>query len=374
MPFDFPTLLKAFRIALRKEHFSLRYSVAILFFITVTLFARCVVQFGRLLDRLLFADYRFQQIRAPLFIIAGPRSGTTFLHRLLCMDDQFTYFKLYHTLLPSVALIKLIGVLGRADRWLNGTFVKVANRLSRLVFKGWIGIHETLLTEAEEDEQFFLYTLLSPSFFMFFPFMEELAHLKFIDRMPRKTRLKLMDYYRDCLKRHIFATGPQRTLLAKNVLIQGRLRAVMKAIPDMRIVYLVRNPYAAIPSFVSMYSAMWRLLSPELAKSQKHARELAKLLCDYYAYFEEIKSEFPSHQLIEVRYEDLVTDPEGTVKRIYRKFGLKLSGEFLRILKRESARAAGYKSAHKYTLEDLGLSEAFLRKHLKDCCDPEKSS
>ncbi|MGA7877447.1 MAG: hypothetical protein WCA08_17435, partial [Desulfoferrobacter sp.] len=80
--------------------------------------------------------------------------------------------------------------------------------------RGWTGIHETELTEAEEDEQLFLYTFFSPSVFMLFPFFSKLSHLAFVDRLPHKARGKLMIYYLDCLKRQIYATGPEKTLLA----------------------------------------------------------------------------------------------------------------------------------------------------------------
>jgi len=372
MPFDFPTLFKACRAALRKESLSIRYCFAILFFIAATFFLRCLVQAGRFLDRWLFSAYRSLKVEAPVYIIAAPRSGTTFLHRLLCRDNRFTYFKLYHTLLPSITLIKLCGVLGRADRWLNGALARMADQLSRVVFKSWAGIHETRLPEAEEDEQLFLYTMLSPGVFMFFPFLRELAHVKFLDKLPQKIRLKWMDYYLDSLKRQIYAIGPEKTLLAKNVLIQGRLRSVLNAIPGMRIVYLARDPYEAIPSFVSMYSAVWRQLCPKCVRNGEAGRELAKLLCEYYSYFEDIKSELPERQWIEVRYEDLVSDPEGTVKRIYRELGWHPSEEFLRALSRESARAARYRSVHQYRLEDFGLSEAFLREHLKGYAIPPR--
>ena len=36
-----------------------------------------------LFDDLLFPGYRSQEVKQPVFIIGNPRSGTTFLHRLL---------------------------------------------------------------------------------------------------------------------------------------------------------------------------------------------------------------------------------------------------------------------------------------------------
>jgi omega-hydroxy-beta-dihydromenaquinone-9 sulfotransferase len=366
MPFDSSTLIEALKVLLRKENFSCRYAFFVFISIAMLLFMRVLAQIGRLLDKLFFSGYRFQKVEAPIYIIANPRSGTTFLHRLLCLDEQFTFFKLYHTLLPSITLLKLIELLQRLDGRLCGTLARLANKLNQAGFKGWKGIHEARLTEAEEDEQLFLYTLLSPSFFMFFPFLEDLSQCAFVDRLPHTTRLKLMTYYRDCLQRHIYATGPGKTLLAKNVLIHGRLQSIIQTLPDMRIIYLVRHPYRSIPSFISMYAAFWRLYSPTSAADSKACIDLAELLCDYYNSFLEIKRGLPAEQLVELGYDELLADHEGAVRQIYKKYNLKMSKPFEKALKAETAKSKNYSSTHKYSLDDFGVSKELIRARLGD--------
>ena len=366
MPFDFTTLIKVLRAAFGRNNLSFRYKGFAVLCIAAILCLRIFVQLWRFLDLLVYPSYSRQPIGKPIYIIANPRSGTTFLHRILCQDDQFTHFKLYHTLLPSISLIKVIGRLARLDQKLGGFLENAANQLSRKAFRNWAGIHDTRLTEAEEDEQLFLYTLLSPSVFMLFPFFSELSHVAFVDRLPHKAREKLMTYYLDCLKRQIYATGPEKTLLAKNVLIQGRLRSIVESIPDIRIVYLVRHPRETIPSFISMYAAFWRLHSPQLESDPVLARALAVLLCDYHHCFMEIRQELPEGQLMEIRYDDLIADPEGTVKAIYRKFNLNMDDTFAEKLKRESARSRKHKSSHLYSLEKFGLSEELIINRLGD--------
>ena len=68
-----------------------------------------IISFGRLVDEIFFRGYKDVDLSDPVFIISNPRCGTTFLHRLLCLDkDRYTFTLLYHTLLPSVFYIKLI--------------------------------------------------------------------------------------------------------------------------------------------------------------------------------------------------------------------------------------------------------------------------
>src|SRR5688572_9207818 len=48
----------------------------------------------RLLDEIFYHGYKKIHIKQPVFIIANPRSGTTYLHRLVALDDErFTYTK-----------------------------------------------------------------------------------------------------------------------------------------------------------------------------------------------------------------------------------------------------------------------------------------
>ena len=69
---------------------------------------------------------------------------------------------------------------------------------------------------------------------------------------------------------------------------------------------------------------------------------------------------------MEISYDDLIADPEGTVKAIYRKFNLNMDDTFAEKLKRESARSRKHKSSHQYSLEKFGLSEELIRDRLGD--------
>ena len=46
-----------------------------------------------LLDEIFFSGYKDIEVKKPLFIVGVPRSGTTFLHRMLSKDEQFTAIK-----------------------------------------------------------------------------------------------------------------------------------------------------------------------------------------------------------------------------------------------------------------------------------------
>ncbi len=69
------------------------------------------------LDHLFFPGHRRQPIDRPIFIIGNPRSGTTFLHRLLLGAGDMAAFELWEMLFPAITARKLLGrIVPRLDK------------------------------------------------------------------------------------------------------------------------------------------------------------------------------------------------------------------------------------------------------------------
>ena len=69
------------------------------------------------LDHLIYPRHRKQVIDRPIFIIGNPRSGTTFLHRLLLGAGGMAAFELWEMLFPAITARKLLGrIVPRLDR------------------------------------------------------------------------------------------------------------------------------------------------------------------------------------------------------------------------------------------------------------------
>lgn len=106
------TISTGFRLAM-KEKLTFRR----IFFLFVTcfmwIFCGSVATFFRLLDRIFVKSYSSTVIDKPIFILANPRSGTTFLHRLMSIDPQFETPKMYQTIWPSVLVYKFVHIFQR---------------------------------------------------------------------------------------------------------------------------------------------------------------------------------------------------------------------------------------------------------------------
>lgn len=122
-----------------------------------------------------------------------------------------------------------------------------------------------------------------------------------------------MDFYESCVKRFVFRAGKDKTYLAKNVMTTGRFKSLMERFPDAKIIYIARHPYDSVPSFASMFTAMYKLPDMHPAK-----RAWAQLGIDFYKYSKEMRKSIPENQFLELKYDDLLADPQGVVKKSIR--------------------------------------------------------
>jgi hypothetical protein len=319
----------------------------------------------RALDHVFYGSFRKIEVKAPIFIVANPRSGTTLLHRLLSLDgDRFTALQLWQTLVPSVFLYRLVGLLSRIDRLFGRPLGRLMHWIERTAFGGWDGVHNMGLTATEEEEAYFFMMWASPSVWFTFPDKDRLAHVGVLDDMPAYVRHRVMRMHRTSIQRHLYATGSRAVFLSKNVMSTGRLHSLLEMYPDARFVYLVRNPDEAIPSFASMFSMPWRFLVPRMRG--KDAKIWADLGVRFYLHAAAFGATMPPDRFVTVRYDDVVADPAGTVRELYKQLGLPLSDEFAATLARESERAARYERRHDYTFEEFGIDRQQLHHDLAE--------
>jgi hypothetical protein len=269
-------------------------------------------------------------------------------------------------LFPAVVAYKIAALAATIDRRVGQPLLRIVRWLNRAIFGGLEGMHAVGLERAEEDEQYFLYTLLSPALALLFPFLDRLDYLRHIDQMHAAVCERIGRYYRSQLQRHVYAVGGGRTLLIKNALAPGRIRIYLRAFPDMRIIHLVRHPYDELPSWASLASRFLGAHSPQLASDSDEVRQFVTLAMEYYRIMIQLKRELPPERFIEIRYEDLVAAPKECVMGIYDRFGLQPSESFRETLRAEAERAGSYRSDHRYTLEQFGLKSEDIYHEMRD--------
>jgi len=360
----FKTLFKIIYLNCIK-HFGWRRLLATLIFVIVAVVICVLLLVFRLMDEVLFFRYRKTKIECPVFIVSNPRSGTTFMHRLLCMDEErYVYMLLYHTIIPSVTFYKIILIISALDRRIGRPFRRFFNWASAWIFKGWQGIHPMGFNQSEEDEGLYIFSFLSVAVCLICPYMDELKYLTIVDEMPERARRNLRKYYHSSMQRFMYAEGSGKTLLNKNVITTGRLHTILDVFPDAHIVYLIRDPKSAVPSFISMFSAPWKWIAPNLEENGVEYRALGQIAIDFYNYFHKNKNKFKPENLYVLPYKKLIANPMQAVEDIYVHFDMEMSDAFMARLEAHLNSPKKYKSGHTYSLGKYGFTEAEIEEKL----------
>ncbi len=284
-------------------------------------------------------------IERPVFVTGLPRTGTTALHRLLTADPGHQGLEMWLSEVPQPRPPR--------QTWPdNPVFqrMQVAFEQHHVERPEFMGVHHMSAEQVEECWQLLRQSMRSVSF-------ECLAHL------PTYSAWLAKQDWRTAYRRHrrnlqlIGLRDADRRWVLKNPSHLFALPALLDAYPDALIVQTHRNPRTAIASVCSLNaqaSAGWSTVYQGKVIGRDQLDLWARGLEEFMA----ARAQYPAAQFFDVRYEDFVADPIGTVESIYEHFGLDLSNEAIsamRVLHTEGTTGAR-KPRHHYELSDFGLT------------------
>mmetsp|Transcript_18928 Transcript_18928/g.54236 ORF Transcript_18928/g.54236 Transcript_18928/m.54236 type:complete len:346 (+) Transcript_18928:3-1040(+) len=220
-----------------------------------------------------------------------------------------------------------------------------------------------------------------------FPMVDDFDDLIHFDaNLSKEARHNIFRFYRDCIKRHMYARhilglerawggqlwpgrslAPARTrYLSKNPTFTLRLQTVLEVFPDASVVVMVRDPFKAVPSMVSYIAHCLRMFSTPTVR-YPYNRELAALCLLHYTYPIAVSRMGGRHaqQICVMHYELCVENLVRSMLALYRHLGLNITGFMAAELQREAQFAHAYSSPHHYDLQlTCGQSEAeFIEQH-----------
>ncbi|HPC59920.1 MAG TPA: sulfotransferase [Verrucomicrobiota bacterium] len=361
---------KAQYLSLFKTPFSVRRWAYVLFFTALYGVMWLIVAFGRMLDHVLFPGFRRQPVRQPVFIVAPPRSGTTLTQKLMSLDEErFVHNKLYQTIFPAVTYQRLFDGLVWLDQHTGRLLARLIAWAEKKWFGGWDDMHKMRFDQPEEDDGFFVYTFVTEAIFLLFLHVEELWGAGFPDALPAPQRRKVMRFYRSCLQRQLYANGPDKTLLSKATQSSGAVESLLEEFPDARFITIIRHPYQSVASHVSVFYPVWRAHSPGLPKDSPVAKAYARLAVKWFQHLFEFRLKVNPRQYYCIDYRELTRDPKTTLEQLYAHFGWPMSDAFRARLAEATQRQRRFASKHEYSLEEFGLSKAWIQAELGPLLD-----
>jgi hypothetical protein len=283
-------------------------------------------------------------ISQPIFITGLPRSGTTFLHKVLAEDPENRCPAVWETVFPlprnpGDAPAQRIAAMGRllaafermtpgfrAVHPINAQSPQECSEITAHVFRSYrfqithhIPEYQTWLRTADHAPAYRFHRVF-------------LQHLQHMDGRPRRFVLKCPD--------HVFTLG-----------------ALAHAYPDARIIFLHRDPLEVLASVAGLTAILRRPFTTG-ANRQAIGHQIAE---SWLAGAEAIRRAdaehlFPENQVAHIRFRDFTAAPLTTITSVYERFNLLLLPEVRRRMERRIAELphGGYGRV-KHALADYGI-------------------
>lgn len=330
-----------------------------------------VTWMGLILDEIFFRGYREMEVRQPIFIIGNPRSGTTFLHRLLAKDRRhFLSMKTWEIFIaPSVLMRKFLKALARAGRAVGAPIQRRLRRLERDWQRENV-VHRLAIHAPEEDEYLFIHIFSCLKIWSFAAMLEEARPYVYFDsEMDPEEKDRILDFYARMLQRHLFMhQGEGSHYLAKNPNFSPMVDSLLDRFPDAKFIYLVRNPLEAVPSHLSLKEKEWKMLGSPLEPyaSREFIVESSE---HWYTYPLQRLEEEGDEAYMVVNFHDMVDHPGETVRRIYEWCGLEITPAYEEELWKATRRSQNHESDHQYSLGEMGLEREELVSRFRQLFD-----
>ncbi|MBI3229568.1 MAG: sulfotransferase [Burkholderiales bacterium] len=291
---------------------------------------------------------RFQQpLLAPLIVVGMPRSGTTFLHRLLALAPGARALKMWELQRPlpprGLDIRRGLALYGMAVlRW-------VAVDLDRKHFTSADSVEECLFL-LDSSMVSLTYWVHSAAYQYLYWFLAR-------DKKPS------YELYRQHLS-WLQGDTPNARLTLKAPVHTGCLDALKAAVPNAMIVQTHRDPGVVVPSLNSLLLTMHRTMveSAYDLDIKRIAKANTDSLVQMECHSQQVREQLPPGSVFDVQYPELCRDPIGTVRSIYQHFGLEFTAEYEAILQ-QAIRTDRHEDLgkHRYSAEDFGQNADELR-------------
>jgi hypothetical protein len=254
---------------------------------------------------------------APLFIIGHWRTGTTFLHELLILDERHNYPTTYQCFAPNHFL--LTG--GVFPKWLP--FLMPKRRPMDNMAAGW---------DRPQEDEFALCMMGQPSPYLTFAFPNhppQYSEYLDLENLPPKALASWKKTFLQLMQRLTFK-NPNRLIL-KSPPHTCRIKTLLELFPDARFVHIVRDPYVVFPSTVNLWKSLYTahgLQRPTFRGLEEH---VFSTFLHFYERLEQGRKQIEPRRFYELRYEDLIHNPVGQMRALYDHLDL---GGFEKLLPR----------------------------------------
>lgn len=259
------------------------------------------IKFSRKIKR-----YKFKE--PPIFILGHWRSGTTFLHNVMCQDPKAGYLTTFNASFPHY--------LG--SKWLFESFMKLVMPDKRPAD------NVKLDTKYPQEEEFSIGNVHPYSYYNFWYFPKR--YEEYYEKYVRLNDPSIRNYWKKKYKNHIIKslidTNGERAIF-KNPVLTGRADTLVELFPEGKFINIYRNPVIVFLSTRKFF----RELFPTLWFHEINHDEIDEMIITTFIKivndFEEKKKLIPNENLVEIKFEEFEKRPLEGLEEIYSKLNLK---------------------------------------------------
>jgi len=296
-------------------------------------------------DRQWHPEITAEEIRRPLFITGLPRSGTTLLHGLMAQDPANRSPLNWEMLYPSPP--------PERSRYETDPRIELAERQLRWFHRLVPDFRKIHPVGARLPEECLIITSYSFLSFQFQTTHDVASYQAWLESQDLRPAYR---FHRQFLQHLQWHCPAERWVLKAPAHLFG-LGALFAVYPDAGVILTHRDPLEVVASVASLHTVLRSTFSdavdPIAVGAEVTRRWAAGITRALHARDE---GGVPADRFLDIRYTDLVRDPLGMVRRIYRHFGLPLTPAAEDRMRRFLAENPKDKHGrHVYSLAQFGL-------------------
>lgn len=299
-------------------------------------------------------------IQRPIFIIGMPRTGTTILHALLQEDPVNRAPLAWECLIPHP--------VSTPENYNNNPQLKTIEKEFGQLFQLVPDFQKKHHMTAKSPQECLGINALD---FNSFQTAAQVYVPSYMDWFHKESsQLETMRFHKRFLQYLQSGGVPSKRWLLKSPVHLLRLEEIFEVYPDACIIMTHRHPSKVVPSAASLVSSV-RSLYSDHESAPRTGAEHATIWSNYFKRFLDARQALQKEeQIIDLKFEDFVSDHMGVVRQIYTHFGWELSPIAIQNMQQFLANNPKDKhGAHRYTLADFGLTEAGIAQQFQTYID-----
>jgi hypothetical protein len=295
-------------------------------------------------------------IEKPVFITGMPRSGSTFLHELLSQDPDNRSPRVWEVMFPVPAPEP--GITNRDWR------IRRANMnlwWFRRFARGADEVYPVRAVTPHECLAIHSFTLMSEEFIATcrVPSYEKFLH---------ETGLRSAYAFEKRFLQHLQSHSQIKRWILKSPDHLSTLADLFSIFPDAMIIQTHRNPIEVLKSSLQLIGVLHGLFG---RPDEEHIQDReARLLAETMERSMRFRDQHPdmADRFLDLNYSDIVSDPIGTARRIYRHLDCPLTSLAIGRMRQFVATRSRYHRRRNPTLADLGLDARAETRRFQNYC------